>query len=44
MDGVALPRATVPGMTAIEWLPAQPLDGKRSKDEIDASLAAQRDG
>lgn len=30
------------GLTAIQWLLAHPIAGKRSKDEIDASLAAER--
>lgn len=31
-----------PGMTAMQWLLAQPATGKRSKADIDASLAQER--
>lgn len=31
-----------PGMTALQWLLAQPIAGKRDKAEIDAALADQR--
>lgn len=30
------------GMTAVQWLLAQPLAGKRSKSRIDADLKAER--
>jgi hypothetical protein len=30
------------GMTAVQWLLAQPAGGKRSKAQIDASLKAER--
>ncbi|MEI6801519.1 MAG: hypothetical protein WCK83_00055 [Burkholderiales bacterium] len=30
------------GMTAMQWLLAQPTAGKRSKSQIDADLAAER--
>lgn len=32
-----------PGMTAVEWLLAQPSSGTRSKAQIDAALRAERD-
>lgn len=31
-----------PGMTAMQWLLAQPTTGKRSKAQIDADLQAER--
>ncbi len=31
------------GMTAMQWLLAQPVAGTRSKEDIDAALAAERD-
>jgi hypothetical protein len=31
-------------MTAMQWLLAQPTNGTRSKEEIDAALVAGRDG
>lgn len=31
------------GMTAMQWLLAQPAVGTRSKEDIDAALAAERD-
>lgn len=31
------------GMTAVQWLLAQPVTGTRSKDEIDAELKGERD-
>lgn len=34
--------STPPGMTAIQWLLAQPTTGKRSKTQIDADLQAER--
>lgn len=34
---------SVPGMTAVEWLLSQPSLGRRSKREIDAALAEERD-
>ncbi len=37
-----LPQARV-GMTALQWLLAQPATGARSKEEIDAALAVERD-
>ncbi len=33
---------TPPGMTAMQWLLAQPTTGKRSKAQIDADLQAER--
>jgi len=35
-------KAAQPGLTALQWLLAQPVTGKRSKAEIDASLDAER--
>ncbi len=35
-------KAAQPGLTAVQWLLAQPATGKRSKAEIDASLDAER--
>jgi hypothetical protein len=35
------PAASV-GMTAVQWLPAQPTFGKRSKAQIDARLRSER--
>lgn len=32
----------VPGMSALQWLLAQPSDGSRDKQDIDATLAADR--
>jgi hypothetical protein len=32
-----------PGMTALQWLLAQPVAGTRDKADIDAALADQRD-
>jgi PHD/YefM family antitoxin component YafN of YafNO toxin-antitoxin module len=34
--------ATVPGLTALQWLLNQPAAGTRSKQDIDQSLAAER--
>ena len=34
--------STPPGMTAIQWLLAQPATGRRSKAQIDADLQAER--
>lgn len=31
------------GMTAMQWLLGQPVAGTRSKEDIDAALAAERD-
>lgn len=33
---------TPEGMTAVQWLLAQPVSGKRSKAKIDAGLKAER--
>lgn len=35
--------AKLQGMTAVQWLLAQPVTGVRSKEEIDAELKAERD-
>lgn len=35
-------RSAQPGMTAVQWLLAQPAAGTRSKEDIDAGLAAER--
>ncbi|MFZ7096861.1 hypothetical protein ACOPJQ_01655 [Luteimonas dalianensis] len=32
-----------PGMTALQWLLAQPGTGRRGKQEVDRSLAEERD-
>lgn len=34
---------SVPGMSALQWLLSQPVTGKRSKEEIDTALSAERD-
>lgn len=36
-------RFSVPGMTAMQWLLAQPNAGERDKDDIDAELETERD-
>lgn len=36
-------RAMAPGMTAIQWLLAQPAKGQRTKSRIDAELRTERD-
>jgi hypothetical protein len=35
-------RAVMPGMSAVQWLLAQPLLGQHSKKQMDAALRAQR--
>ena len=35
-------RAVMPGMSAVQWLLAQPPLGQRSKKQMDAALSAQR--
>ncbi|MGE0383533.1 MAG: type II toxin-antitoxin system prevent-host-death family antitoxin [Gammaproteobacteria bacterium] len=37
------PRGSPVGMTAIQWLLAQPSAGKRTKKQIDADLKRERD-
>jgi prevent-host-death family protein len=40
---LAYGKVTTPdGMTAVQWLLAQPASGKRSKAQIDAGLKAER--
>jgi len=34
--------ARPPGMSAVQWLLAQPVTGTRSKEDIDAELKAER--
>ena len=34
---------TPDGMTAVQWLLAQPVSGKRSKTQINAALKSERD-
>ena len=34
--------STVPGQTALQWLLSLPVTGTRSKDEMDAALASER--
>lgn len=34
--------ASVPGLTAMQWLLSLPASGGRSKEEIDSALAAER--
>ncbi len=34
--------STLPGMTAVQWLLAQPSPGQRSKAKIDATLKTER--
>jgi PHD/YefM family antitoxin component YafN of YafNO toxin-antitoxin module len=34
--------ANVPGLTALQWLLNQPAAGKRTKQDIDAALASER--
>lgn len=34
---------SVPGMSAVQWLLSRPAAGKRSKEDIDRALSAERD-
>jgi PHD/YefM family antitoxin component YafN of YafNO toxin-antitoxin module len=34
---------SVPGMSAVQWLLSRPAAGKRSKEDIDSALSAERD-
>jgi PHD/YefM family antitoxin component YafN of YafNO toxin-antitoxin module len=43
LTAAANSQATLPGLSAMDWLLAHPAQGKRRKTDIDRQLAAERD-